>query len=126
DVPRPIVELDPGVVVKADAQEIGRVVRNLIDNAHRYGRRSVKVRVISTDREAIIEVVDDGLGISTEDLSRIFDPFYRVRSDRGAPDGSGLGLAIATSLARRNGGRIAAESRPGTGSTFRVVLPRFR
>jgi signal transduction histidine kinase len=80
----------------------------------------------AADREALVEVSDDGRGIADADLERIFEPFHRVRSDAGTPDGNGLGLAIARSLAERNGGRLTVTSRVGDGSTFRLVLPRFR
>ena len=74
----------------------------------------------------IVEVADTGPGIANADMDRIFEPFYRVRSDASAPSGSGLGLAIAASLAHASGGRLAVDSRIGQGSTFRLSLPRFR
>ena len=86
----------------------------------------VAVRTRATEREAIVEVTDTGPGIAHADVGRVFEPFYRVRSDASAPPGSGLGLAIAASLARASGGRLAVDSRIGQGSTFRLFLPRFR
>jgi signal transduction histidine kinase len=88
----------------------------------------VRLRVATSgnDREAVVAVVDDGPGIAAADLDRIFEPFYRVRADAASPEGTGLGLALARSLADRNGGRLTVESEPGAGSTFRLILPRFR
>ena len=125
---RPRLILAPDLVVAAEADEIRRIVINLVDNAVRYGGRADQVRVatIATEREAVLEVQDSGPGIAAADQEQIFEPFYRVRADAGSPDGTGLGLAIARSLAERNGGRLTVSSLAGSGSTFRLVLPRFR
>ncbi len=122
------VQLQPDIPVRSDPEEVKRVVLNLLDNAYRYGgdRVHVAVRTRATEREAIVEVADTGPGIAQADMERIFEPFYRVRSDVSAPSGSGLGLAIAASLARASGGRLTVDSRIGQGSTFRLSLPRFR
>ncbi len=129
-MPRARLTLGPDLRVSADPDEIGRIVANLLDNAVRYGLspNGTPARVTSraADREAIVEVTDEGPGIAAADLDRIFEPFHRVRADAATPDGSGLGLAIARSLAERNGGRLSASSQVGAGSTFRLVLPRFR
>lgn len=121
-------QLTPDLPVRGDPEEVKRVILNLLDNAYRYGgeRVHVAVRTRATERDAIVEVADTGPGIANADMERIFEPFYRVRSDASAPPGSGLGLAIAASLARASGGRPAAGSRIGQGSTFRLSLPRFR
>jgi len=125
---RPTLVLAPDLVVSADADEIRRIVFNLVDNAVRYGGRADRVRVatLGTERDAILEVQDSGPGIAAADQEQIFEPFFRVRADAGSPDGSGLGLAIARSLAERNGGRLTLASLAGSGSTFRFTLPRFR
>lgn len=124
------MSLAPDARVSADPDEIGRIVANLLDNALRYGGgpASGPPRIVTRvgDREVEVEVSDSGLGIAAADLDRIFDPFYRVRSDADSPEGTGLGLAIARSLAERNRGRLDATSKPGEGATFRLLLPRFR
>jgi len=130
ELPSPRMALESDVQVSADPNELGRVITNLLDNAFRYGvdpgGLPPRVATRATDREAVVEVIDDGPGIDAADLERIYEPFYRVHSEAGTPDGSGLGLAIARSLAERNGGRLTAMSRPGSGATFRLTLPRSR
>jgi signal transduction histidine kinase len=128
--PRARLVLGPDLRVLADPDAVGRIVANLLDNAVRYGGGAnvgpPRVTTRAIDREAVVEVIDEGPGIAAADLERIFEPFHRVRSDAGTPDGSGLGLAIARSLSERNGGRLTATSQVGMGSTFRLTLPRFR
>jgi signal transduction histidine kinase len=128
--PRPHVALAADLRVTADPDEVGRIVANLLDNAVRYGARTATsaARIVTrtSDREAWVEVGDDGPGIVEADVDRIFEPFHRVRSDAAGPEGSGLGLAIARGLAERNGGRLTVVSQPGAGATFRLSLPRFR
>ena len=113
--------------IAADPDEIGRIVRHLLDNAFRHGGPAVHVTVATraADREVVLQVADDGPGIAAADLGQIFEPFYRVRTHPGT-DGTGLGLAIAADLAARNGGRMSVTSIPGGGSAFRLVLPRLR
>ena len=125
---RPNLALETDLPVAADPDEIRRVILNLVDNAIRYGGPGSVVRVVTrrTERDAVVEVRDNGPGIASMDLGRIFDPFFRVHADALSPDGSGLGLAIARSLAARNGGRLTGTSQVGAGATFRLSLPRFR
>lgn len=122
------MELAPDLLVAADPDVIRRILANLLDNAARYGGPTVHIRVTTSgsEREAVLDVADDGPGIAAADIERIFEPFYRVRADAGSPDGTGLGLALARSLAERDGGRLTVESRLGAGSKFRLALPRFR
>jgi two-component system OmpR family sensor kinase len=126
--PRTVIELylTEDLVTRADPAEVARIVGNLIDNAVRYGRPPVQVRTLSSEGKAIVEVADHGPGLAHADVERVFEPFYRVHADSAAPDGSGLGLAIASELARRHGGRLTVDSRPGAGARFRLELPRVR
>jgi signal transduction histidine kinase len=126
--PRPRIALETDLPVSVDPDEVRRVLINLVDNAVRYGGREGTVRVTTrrAERDAIVEVQDSGPGIAEIDLERIFEPFFRLQADASSPPGSGLGLAIARSLAERNGGHLTVTSHVGTGSTFRMALPRFR
>lgn len=114
--------------VVGDPDEIGRIVANLVDNSYRHGGTGGPPRVATrlVEREAVVEVSDDGPGIPEADQERVFQPFARLHADAGTPPGSGLGLAIARSLAQRNRGRLTVVTQAGQGATFRLSLPRFR
>jgi len=73
--------------------------------------------------DAVVSIKDKGIGISAEDLPRIFDRFYRCDQSR-SQGGVGLGLSLARAIAKAHGGEIAVESVPGAGSAFTVTLPR--
>ena len=76
------------------------------------------------ERRAVVRVSDSGIGIPTEEQSKIFERFYRVDKARGrAVGGAGLGLAIARWIVERHGGSITVESAPDKGSTFSVQIP---
>jgi two-component system, OmpR family, sensor kinase len=103
-------------LVSADIGLIERVLKNLIENSMRYTARGGEIRVVlrAAENEAVIEVLDNGSGISAEDLPRIFDRFYQAeKSRRDAPGNAGLGLAIAQRILELHGSRITATSRPG-------------
>jgi two-component system OmpR family sensor kinase len=129
ELPRARVTLDPDLPVATDPDAISRIVANLIDNAFRYGGAAPSPPRIVTrlvERDAVVEVSDNGPGIAVADVDRIFEPFSRLHANAERPGGSGLGLAIARSLAHRFGGRLTVVSQPGQGATFRLSLPRFR
>jgi two-component system sensor histidine kinase KdpD len=99
---------------------------NLLENAIKYSAADTAVVLIARERggEVEIDVADKGVGLAAAELTRVFDRFYRVTRPDAAPAGTGLGLAIARAFVDANGGRIQALSAgPGTGTTFRVVLP---
>jgi len=124
------VELSlPGVpiVASVDVDRLGRVLRNLLGNAQKYGRDSgtISVKLERREDQDCISVTDDGPGIPLEDQERIFERFYRVSGVASpGPAGTGLGLAIARGLIELHGGRLSVESTPGHGSTFHVTLPQ--
>lgn len=128
DPPPTSATFAPDLVVEGVPEDVARICDNLVDNAFRYGGSGVRVAVVTraADGMALLEVTDNGPGIAAADVAHIFEPFYRVRSDAGAPSGSGLGLAIANALARRARGRLTVSSAPGTGTTFRLSLPISR
>jgi two-component system sensor histidine kinase KdpD len=110
--------------VRVDAQQIERVLVNLIENALRYSPPSerVRVHVDAVGTEVLVRVIDRGPGIASADLDAIFEPFHRGSPAAAAP-GAGLGLAIARGFAEANDSRVWAESRPGQGATFVLALP---
>jgi signal transduction histidine kinase len=86
---------------------------------------TITIRSRRLDDHALIEIADTGAGIHPEDLPHIFERFYR--SDKaGTTRGFGLGLAIARNIIEQHQGTIEVESEPGTGSTFRIVVPLSR
>ena len=112
--------------VQGDRDKLSIVLQNLMGNAIKYtpngGKVNVSVDLSST--ELNVEVRDTGIGISEEDLPRVFEKFYRANDPRlGEITGSGLGLALAHEIVRLHGGELTAESVLNEGSTFRLVLP---
>jgi two-component system sensor histidine kinase BaeS len=112
--------------VDGDPERLGQIVDNLLSNALRYTDPggSVRLRLDVRGRDAVLQVADTGIGIAPEHLGRIFDRFWRdpAARDRVA-DGSGVGLALVRDLVIAHDGRVEAESRPGRGSTFSVIIP---
>ena len=110
-------------LVSVDPIQIQRVLANLLENALKFSPSSarVHVRITATRQEAIVRIVDQGPGLESNELERVFEPFYRRDGDQRS--GAGLGLAIARGFAAANGGRVWAESRPGQGATFALALP---
>jgi two-component system sensor histidine kinase BaeS len=121
-------ELPPSpVICHVDATRIRQSLQNLINNALRYTPESGEIRVTMTSRpEAVlIGVKDTGMGITPENLSRVFDRFYREDSSRNRQlPGTGLGLAIAQAIVQAHGGVIKVESAGANrGSSFTIELP---
>lgn|GEM_PF-3231935 len=120
------LSVDSEQPVKGDAITLGRLLRNLIENAlnHGHSDRKVKVRLWVEAGEQYLSVQDFGPGISPEHIHRVFDRFYRVDASRTrASGGSGLGLAIAKSIAESHGGTLALISNVGEGTTATVRIP---
>ena len=120
------VEEQPTTPISGDADDLERLVLNLLENAIKYNRPegTVTVRLRKGVSQVVLEVADTGLGIPQESLSRIFERFYRVDKSRAREEGgTGLGLAIVKHVAQAHGGQVEVESRAGRGSTFRVRLP---
>jgi len=113
-------------VLQADRDKISLVLHNLLGNALKYTLEEGQVTVnaaVETDH-ICIEVIDTGIGISSDDAEKIFNKFYRAKDKRVASiTGSGLGLAIAREVVRLHGGDISVESELNKGSTFTLTLP---
>ena len=116
--------LQPGLVVLGQAALLRQLVRNLIDNAHRYSpeNATLEVRLERRGRQALLEVRDSGPGLDVEQLPRVFDRFWRASADR-SDGGSGMGLAIAARICHSHGGEIQVFSAQGQGCRFVVSLP---
>jgi len=125
-LPRLAQNVTDDIVVDADPDRIAQVLRNLLDNAVKYSPQGglVVVRGEVREDEVVISVADQGVGIAPEDLNRLFEKFFRVKSALGRHVvGSGLGLPIAQTIVESHGGRIWAESQLRQGSTFYFTLP---
>ena len=119
-------EIDESVVpVHGDRKVLKQLLLNLLTNAIKYSHPGDVVTVVlrSDGAEVLIEVRDTGRGISTEDLGRLFQRFYRARDGEDDVQGTGLGLVIAKRIAESHEGSISVESTLGEGSTFIVRLP---
>jgi two-component system phosphate regulon sensor histidine kinase PhoR len=113
--------------VEGDRNKIEQVVINLVNNAIKYGEENgqVEVRFFDAEGNYLIEVSDDGYGIPEEDLSRIFERFYRVDKSRTRDaGGSGLGLSIVKHIVEAHNQSIHVRSKVGTGSTFSFTLKK--
>jgi signal transduction histidine kinase len=102
-----------------------RVFGNLLSNAIKYASRAPDIYVRGWMDQATIHVSvrDTGIGIDPEDLSRLFEPYFRAQSAAGIA-GTGIGLNIVREIVELHGGKISIESEVGQGSTFTVSLPR--
>lgn len=117
------------VVVHGDRDRVGQVVNNIVTNAIKYSLEQATIRIFITEDEKYfkINVRDTGMGISREDLPRIFERFYRVDKARSrAMGGTGLGLAIAKEIMETHGGKLTAESEYGKGTTMTMWFPKER
>lgn len=130
--PAPVIHLEhleENVIVQIDVERIGQVLLNLLSNARKYSPSGAAITVSlqqGKDDCCVVTVRDSGVGIPFELLPYIFERFYRapgIEVQTGSSVGFGLGLYISRQIVERHGGRIQAESVPGTGSTFAVELP---
>ncbi|MFN8526055.1 MAG: ATP-binding protein [Chloroflexota bacterium] len=112
--------------VEADRGRVEQVVVNLLQNAIKYSPEgeTVSLHLMVEPSGALISVLDRGVGIPPSEISRVFEPFYRVASGHTMrAGGSGLGLAICRAIVEAHGGAIWAEARPGGGTAMHVRLP---
>ena len=112
--------------IDADPVLFHQAIYNLVENAIKYTSENgqVLVRVETLKNDLLFEIKDTGIGISTEDMTRLFEKFYRGKArEARARGGTGLGLAIVRSIAERQGGRVWVESKEGVGSTFYLQVP---
>lgn len=111
----------PGV-----AKLLRRAVRNLLENARRYGAGEVHLILRQDGDWAVLQVCDAGPGVPREQQERIFEPFYRLPGASEREGGVGLGLALVKSIAERHGGSVKCSNRPEGGACFEIRLPLRR
>ena len=122
------ISMDKDLYVRGDRAQLHAAVSNLVENAVRYSPEGSKVTVSAIEDDEVVRIViaDRGVGISTEELDRIFERFYRVDPARARnTGGTGLGLSIVKHVAASHGGSVEVWSEPGSGSTFTLVLPAW-
>ena len=117
--------IDPpaALLVSGVSKLLRRALRNLLENAGRYGGDAVEVRLHAQDGFAIIDVLDRGPGVPESLQERIFEPFYRLPGASEKDGGVGLGLALVKSIALRHGGTARCENRTDGGACFSLRLP---
>ncbi len=112
-----------GEMIKADRTQISQLVMNIVLNAYDAMREKGGTLLVSTrisGEEVVIRFKDNGCGMDTETMSRIFDPFYTTKE---SGKGTGLGLAIVAQIVETHGGKIYVDSEPGAGTEFRIYIP---
>ncbi|MGB9773808.1 MAG: sensor histidine kinase [Bacteroidota bacterium] len=128
------VRIDSAAEIFGDEQALVRALLNLIDNAVKFSppHSSISLNLFVQSNEAIVEVKDQGIGIASDELTRIFDRFYRSSSTIPDAPGAGLGLAIVKAIVENHGGRVEVESsaerhtrsdNASAGSIFRLFFP---
>ena len=109
---------EPVPKVRVDRDELRRALINLVTNARQADARTIRLRAGRDDGHVLLTVSDDGCGIRSKELKRIFEPSFTTKSS-----GTGLGLPIVKRLVDDLGGSIQIESSPGKGTTVRMRLP---
>ncbi|HEY0011208.1 MAG TPA: ATP-binding protein [Candidatus Paceibacterota bacterium] len=119
-------DITPGVMVVGNEKRLREALMNLASNAVKYmredGVKEIGFRLRVEDHTAHVTITDTGIGIAAEDLSHIFERFYRGSTKYGT-SGTGLGLSIVKSIVVDHGGTITAESEAGAGTTFSLTFP---
>ena len=120
----------PDVMVIADAEQIKRVINNIVGNSVKYmdkPDKSIAIRVMDVGDFVQVEIEDNGRGIAAKDLPYIFDRFYRTDTSRNSSKGgSGIGLSIVHKVMEDHGGKVWATSRDGEGTTMYFVLRKYQ
>jgi signal transduction histidine kinase/CheY-like chemotaxis protein len=114
-----------GIGAVVDPRRLLQVLLNLLSNACKYNRPNghVRVEVTQAGAEVFLDVVDNGVGMTKEQLSHMFEPFNRLGNEGHAIEGSGIGLTLTRQLVELMNGRLEIESNPESGTRARVVLP---
>jgi two-component system, OmpR family, phosphate regulon sensor histidine kinase PhoR len=111
-------------LVRFNPEQVTQMILNLLDNARKYSgtSRMIRLNAWTRPREVAIEVQDNGIGISAEEINKIFQPFYRI-SGLDEKGGCGLGLYLVAQVMKEHGGSVEVESELKRGSLFRLVFP---
>jgi signal transduction histidine kinase len=124
-----VVEKTGSLMVEGNSVLLSRAFGNFLDNAIKYTPQQgrVCVKMSKKDDQAMVSVIDNGPGIRSKDLPRVFEKFFRARPEAGDDvPGTGLGLAIAKTITEQHGGEVWVESEPDVGSVFTMILPLLK
>jgi signal transduction histidine kinase len=120
-------KLPEGCIVKVDPEQIKTVFQNILTNALKFSRpdsEAIRIRLERRSPEIIVQITDFGIGIPEDELSFVFEPFYRVDKSRTKDTGGfGLGLSLCKTIMEAHGGRIEIESELNTGTTVTLYFP---
>jgi len=116
------VDLEGGLTIETDRGKLQQIILNLVNNAFAAMSDGGHLDIVARkdDGKILMEVTDNGSGISEADLKRIFEPFFSTKKDKG---GTGLGLSITYGLVQELGGELKVTSELGEGTTFNISLP---
>ena len=122
--------VEPGTLIIADAEQLKRVINNIVGNSVKYmdkSKKSIQLRVADAGDFIQVEIEDNGKGIPAKEIGSIFDRFYRADQSRNSSQGgSGIGLSIVRKIMEDHGGRIWATSKVGEGTTLHMVLRKHQ
>lgn len=113
------MKLDGPGQIRGDEEKLLQAVANLLSNAVKYARSKICVLKEVKDSRVIIEVADDGEGIDSEELDRVFERFYK-----GKDGDTGIGLSIVKTIVEKHGGKVSAYNRKNRGAVFRIEIPQ--
>jgi signal transduction histidine kinase len=122
--------VDKGVKIIADAEQLKRVINNIVSNSTKYmdkENKQINLRVKDVGDFVQVEIEDNGKGIGSKELPYIFERFYRTDASRNsATGGSGIGLSIVRKIVEEHGGKIWATSKEGTGTIMYFVIRKYQ
>ena len=121
-----VVVPEEPVELSVDKEKMEQVLKNLVSNAIKYSPEGGAIRVVGEVFEDCyrVSVEDEGIGMTPEQVERVFDKFYRANGSDSAPEGTGLGMTIVKYIVEAHGGTVWVESELGQGTTVRVTIPR--
>lgn len=119
-------QIEEKIYIKAQPTMMGRLIDNLVSNAIKFTKDELCIRLSSASSHIVLEIIDNGIGISKEDVKRIWDRFYQTDSSRNKDKntGYGLGLSLVYKIAQIHGAKLEVESELNQGSNFKVLFPK--
>lgn len=116
---------DKSMKLFIDKEKIERVLTNILDNAINYSPNGGTIRVTEeiAGNDCLVSIKDQGIGMTSEQVDKIFVKFFRADTSNSAPEGTGLGMTIVKYIVEAHGGKVWVESEPGKGTTVRVTIP---